>query len=295
MYGHAQSVWRHANLGDDFDLRHRSLVAPDKSLERIKLFRPAAGGELVPQAGVHLVQQRERPAFFKGLVGRRGEFGGFGQKVSLGFARLIQREERTAAAPFLRLREGPFVREKILERDKQEGAQPAAIRVCQFDLFSLQKTGEGSLGEINRVIRAVALAADKDVNRTPISAAELLEGFECPGRDRVGGSQHDAPVRGRKPGLGPLSFEEILIGRCHAAAEWSGAKLLCSISSERQVNSTDTSAVFVCEDNLAHLYDLMAKGFGGTQPAAQQAWRGDLTLGKTLTAAPRWPKQGDEN
>jgi len=84
---------------------------------------------------------------------------------------LVQREERAAAAAFLGLCVSPLVREKILERSEQEGAQPATVRVGQLDLLSFEETGEESLSEIQRVIRAVLRAADEGVNRMPISLA----------------------------------------------------------------------------------------------------------------------------
>src|SRR5882762_3913934 len=91
-----------------------------------------------------------------------------------------------SAAPFLGLPVRPFVRQKILQRHEKEGAQPAAVPVRQFDLFSFQEAGEETLSEIERVIGAVPLAPDEGVNRTPISATELLEGFGRKGCRGVG-------------------------------------------------------------------------------------------------------------
>ena len=77
MDRHTQRVWRHAEPGGDFHLRHRSLIAPDEDFERVKMLLPARGGGFIPQTGKHLVQQRERPALFKGLIRRRGGVSGF--------------------------------------------------------------------------------------------------------------------------------------------------------------------------------------------------------------------------
>ena len=82
------------------------------------------------------------------------------------------------------------------------------------------------MGKIKRVIRASALASDEVINRMPIGSAKLLEGIMHPGRGRVGGCGNNAPVRGRKLGTMPLIPEEMLIGRCHAAANWVVAGFL---------------------------------------------------------------------
>jgi len=66
-------------------------------------------------------------------------------------------------------------------RAEEEGAELAAERVSQFDFFSLQEPDAEFLSEIQRVVRAVTLAADEGIDGMPIGSAEFCSVSCAPG------------------------------------------------------------------------------------------------------------------
>jgi len=66
-------------------------------------------------------------------------------------------------------------------RAEEEGAELAAERVSQFDFFSLQEPDAEFLSEIQRVVRAVTLAADEGIDGMPIGSAEFCSASCAPG------------------------------------------------------------------------------------------------------------------
>src|ERR1043166_2738080 len=93
----------------------------------------------------------------------------------------------------------PFVREKILERSQQKRPEFPPFLPGQLHNVLLQEPREERLSQVLGILRVVAQQTHVGIERVPINATELLQRLLGAGRRRVGGAEHDAPMRGGKP------------------------------------------------------------------------------------------------
>ncbi len=108
---------------------------------------------------------------------------------------------RNAATAFLRVLMIPRVRDKMLERAEQEMTGTALSLDPRAVGAVLDQIGKKALREILCIVRRDALAAEEDVNWSPIDPAKLRERIErlAGRRLRFGGAADDAPAgRGKQ-------------------------------------------------------------------------------------------------
>src|SRR6266446_9808756 len=86
----------------------------------------------------------------------------------------------------------------MFQRSQKEGAELALGAVHRVEIPFLEQAGEERLGQILSLRGRVAPASNKDVERIPITAAELFQRFLGQRRGRLARQQHDAPMRGGK-------------------------------------------------------------------------------------------------
>jgi hypothetical protein len=95
----------------------------------------------------------------------------------------------------------------MLERGQQERAEAAQAGRHVVDEAALEEAREERLGEILRVLRVVAAAADVGVQGIPVVLAQPAERRVRPRGIAVGaGRQHDAPVGGGEGRRGPAPW-----------------------------------------------------------------------------------------
>jgi hypothetical protein len=97
--------------------------------------RPAGFGVFSTQPGEDIFQQSQRPSPLKKFV-RAEAVNGFSRIMVLGHSR-VQRQDNGAAAALLCPRLVILVREEMLQRSQQEGAEPAFGLVCLMKIVLL--------------------------------------------------------------------------------------------------------------------------------------------------------------
>src|SRR5262249_18778755 len=95
-----------------------------------------------------------------------------------------------------------LVNKEVLAIGAQERAGSALARVGRRKDALLQQAREITLGQVERLIRSVALSPDECVDGIPVSGTEFGQGRAGLGRSRRSRSDDEAPVSRRKPSRG---------------------------------------------------------------------------------------------
>ena len=147
----------------------------------------------------HLVQDHQRPAPLKDFLERsvRHQL----QRIPLFRRSLLEGNERDAPAALGRFGPVPFVGQEMVDGDHEERTELAFAPVHLRQVVLVQQPEEELLREVLRVVRLVTPLPHVGIERVPVGAAELFQGFLRAGRRVVPGRKHDAPVGGGKPSL----------------------------------------------------------------------------------------------
>src|SRR6185436_4373431 len=94
---------------------------------------PARRSLLGAQTGEHLVEECQRPATLEKEIG--AEMVGRFERVTLLGGQRVERNKRRASAAFQGLRFVPFVRQKALERDEEEGTEASLRLICRAQVI----------------------------------------------------------------------------------------------------------------------------------------------------------------
>src|SRR5258705_11895223 len=100
------------------------------------------------------------------------------------------------AAAFLSARVPPLVRGKVLESGQEKRAELSFASIHRAQVVLFQKAREEPLGQIFGVMLRGAASPNKDIERIPLRAPQLLQRFIALPRIVSSGRQHDAPMRG---------------------------------------------------------------------------------------------------
>ena len=111
---------------------------------------------------------------------------------------LVDRNDRSKPAAFLRVLTVPFVGQEMFECDQQESAKPALRRARRFESPAGHNEMEEALSQIFGVMKSVTFLANKSVHRIPVSGAEFLQCHLGSYRVRVHQLQHHAPLGSSK-------------------------------------------------------------------------------------------------
>src|SRR4051794_41398935 len=115
--------------------------------------------------------------------------------------------EFLAAAPFLRLGSLAFVRQEVLERRKQEGAEFSALAICFCERVLFLEMNTESLDEIFSVVFPVTAPADVGVKRVPVDLKKVSQRFvRSRGILGIPAGENHAPTGGVEAASAAASF-----------------------------------------------------------------------------------------
>src|SRR6266498_4573071 len=89
----------------------------------------------------------------------------------------VEGKEFLAATALLRPGLVRFISQEMLQRRQQERAEPAFLWMDLIEIVLLQQPREETLGQVFGVRRTVPLPANVSVERIPVTAAQLFQGF----------------------------------------------------------------------------------------------------------------------
>ena len=162
-------------------------------MQALEQFALARIGEFLSEPGQHLVEQRHGPAVLENFLWtalvHRFEPVAFLRRLR------IERENLAPAAPLLSIRAVPYVGHVVIERGEQEGAELAFLPLDALNGSPFEQLSKKSLGQVLRVLLAVAASLQICVNGIPVSAAEFFERFNSLWRINPACGEYDAPVR----------------------------------------------------------------------------------------------------
>src|SRR5262249_9441278 len=104
-----------------------------------------------------------------------------------------------AAAALLRVRLGPFARQKMLEGTEQEGAKLPLVAIGPPQIILREQSREEFLSQVPGVVEIITFPENVRVERIPVGAAELLQSLVSLSRFRLATRQHDAPMGREEP------------------------------------------------------------------------------------------------